>query len=222
MASGKSSHELLRAIRDEGTLATGDVLWMTAGSDVIHNEEVVPNGPTRILQLWLTLPHAQRWAAPRFEHVVASTLPVRREDGVVARVYSGVPGSAKAATYNHVPVTLVDITLSASATFAQDVPASYNGFLYVVDGDVRVGPDGTALATCRVAWLASLSGDAVEGTTLRITGGHAGARVLLYAGERTNTPIVMHGAFVGETRDDLVRVSRQFTEGKIPRASELR
>lgn len=41
----------------EGSLHTGDVQWMTAGSGVIHNEDVVPDGKTRILQLWLTLPH---------------------------------------------------------------------------------------------------------------------------------------------------------------------
>ncbi|MDP9202580.1 MAG: pirin family protein [Gemmatimonadota bacterium] len=40
--------------RDEGTLGTGDVLWMTAGSGVIHNENVVPLGRSRVLQLWLT------------------------------------------------------------------------------------------------------------------------------------------------------------------------
>lgn len=53
--------------RDEGTLKTGDILWMTAGSGVIHNENVVPLGKSRILQLWLTLPKQERWAAPRFE-----------------------------------------------------------------------------------------------------------------------------------------------------------
>ena len=50
--------------RDEGTLKTGDVLWMTAGSGVIHNENVVPLGKSRILQLWLTLTRSARWSAP--------------------------------------------------------------------------------------------------------------------------------------------------------------
>ena len=38
--------------REEGMLRTGDVVWMTAGSGVIHNENVVPLGKSRILQLW--------------------------------------------------------------------------------------------------------------------------------------------------------------------------
>ena len=55
--------------RDEGVLRAGDVLWMTAGSGVIHNEDVEPLGKVRILQLWVTLPTVSRWQAPRFEHV---------------------------------------------------------------------------------------------------------------------------------------------------------
>ncbi|MEO7456192.1 MAG: pirin-like C-terminal cupin domain-containing protein [Gemmatimonadaceae bacterium] len=203
--------------RDEGTLHTGDALWMTAGSGVIHNEEVVPHGYTRILQLWLTLPHEHRWAAPRFEHVVAANLPVRREPGVEARVYSGTSGSATAPTHNYVPVILLDVKLDAGAAFTQELPASYNGLVYVLSGEVELGPEHTRVASGQVAWLAN----ATELSQLRIAAGDAGARVLLYAGERTNVPIVMHGPFVGETRDDLMRVSRQFMEGKLPRLSEL-
>jgi hypothetical protein len=46
-------------------------------------------------------------------------------------------------------------------------------------------------------------------------------RRVLYAGERQRVPIVMHGPFIGETRADLVRLSKQYMEGKMPRMSEL-
>ena len=65
--------------RDEGVLRAGDVLWMTAGSGVVHNEDLTPLGKVRILQLWVTLPSALRWAAPRFEHLPRENAPARRE-----------------------------------------------------------------------------------------------------------------------------------------------
>ena len=207
--------------RDEGTLATGDVLWMTAGSGVIHNEEVVPNGPTRILQLWLTLPHEQRWAAPRFEHIVAATQPVREEPGVRARLYSGTTGDMTSLTHNYVPVTMLDIALDAGATFVQRLPSSFNGFLYVIDGAVSAGANQTSVAKGQVAWLAETNDDATDDTSLSIKASEP-SRVLLYAGLRTGVPIVMHGPFVGESREDLMRVSRQFMDGKLPRLSEYR
>ena len=207
--------------RDEGTLSTGDVLWMTAGSGVIHNENVVPLGKSRILQLWLTLPQQDRWAAPRFEHIARDAAPVRREPGVEARVYSGSSGSARATTHNYVPVTLMDIRLEPGSELEQELPDSYNGFLYVLDGALSVGADRTRLTAGQVGWLELPKPNASPVSPVRITAGDDGARVVLYAGERQGVPIVMHGPFVGESRDDIRRLSKLYTEEKMPRISEL-
>jgi len=164
--------------RDEGTLKTGDILWMTAGSGVIHNENVVPLGKSRILQLWLTLPQAERWAAPRFERITRDDAPVRREPGVEARVYSGSSGSVRGTAHNHVPVALVDIRLEPGARFEQELPDSYNGFLYVLDGSVSVGADRTRLTEGQVGWLAAALVNTSSGGAVRITAGDGGARLV--------------------------------------------
>jgi len=215
--SSKCSHEARD--RDEGLLRAGDVLWMTAGSGVVHNEDVEPLGKVRILQLWTTLPSGSRWAPPRFAHVPLEQVPVRREPGIEAHVYSGTSGAVHAAAHTYLPLTLVDVRLEASAVFEQDLPSSYNGFLYPIDGEIVVdGPRRQRLATGQIGWL-EFGG---RSTTVRLTAGTHGSRVMLYAGERQNVPIVAHGPFVGETRADLARVSRAYAEGRMPRVSELR
>jgi len=205
--------------RVDGSLGAGDLQWMTAGSGVIHNEDVVSQGRTRILQLWLTLPHADRWSAPRFETVARDKAPVRREAGVSVRVYSGSSGDARASTRNYVAVTLADISLDPGAAVEQDLPASYNGFLYLLEGSVRAGSPDTPLLAGQVGWLNRDGGTGAS--SLRLAGGNAGARVMLYSGEPTNVPIVMHGPFVAETRADLVRASNEYLAGRFPRMSEL-
>ena len=52
-----------------GTLNAGEVQWMTAGSGVIHNEDVKTKGRVRLLRLWLTLPKNKRWTAPGFQAI---------------------------------------------------------------------------------------------------------------------------------------------------------
>lgn len=48
--------------RDEGGfIEAGEVQWMTAGRGIIHGENVGAKGKVRLLQLWLTLPKADRW-----------------------------------------------------------------------------------------------------------------------------------------------------------------
>jgi redox-sensitive bicupin YhaK (pirin superfamily) len=203
--------------RDEGVLRAGDVMWTTAGSGVVHNEDVEPIGRTRILQLWMTLPSAERWSTPRLVHMARDAAPVRMAPGVSARVYSGRSGAVEASTHTHLPLTMIDIRMAAHAEFVQEVPASFNGFVYVLDGEVSAGTK--KIAAGQVGWLGEAT--ASDATQLRLATGVTGARVALFAGERQGVPIVMHGPFVGETRADLMRVSQAYVQGKLPRVSEL-
>jgi len=204
--------------RDEGFLREGDVVWMTAGTGVIHNEDVTPLGKSRILQLWMTMPSGQRWIPPRIEHMPRDAAPVRREPGVVARVYNGRSGDVEVPSKTRVPMTLVDIHLDPGVAFDQRLPGSYNGFVYVLEGDVVAGPAAVATAG-QVIWLSPAEADST--TSLRLVAGERGARAVLYAGERQGVPIVSHGPFIGETRADLMRVSGAYIRGEMPRVSQL-
>jgi redox-sensitive bicupin YhaK (pirin superfamily) len=205
--------------RDEGTLKTGDVLWMTAGSGVIHNEDMTLVSRTRILQLWLTLPPDERWAEPAFERIPLESAAVRREPGLEVRVYSGKSGDAESQTRNHVPVTMAELRLAANAVLEQELPSTYKGFLYVLDGAVHAGGLRTPVSKGQVASFDCVGNDG--SSLLRIIAGERGARVMLYAGEPQRAPIVMHGPFVGGNRQDIMRVSRDYMEGRFPRMSEL-
>jgi quercetin 2,3-dioxygenase len=205
--------------QDEGVLHTGDVQWMLAGRGVIHNEHSMPRGRTRILQLWFTIPASARWSEPRIDTTPRDSALVRREPGVEARVYGD--GSTSDIRAGRVPMLIADVAVEPGARFEQELPASYNGFVYVLEGTARVGgDDGKVLHAGQVGWLdrPESSGASV----LRLQGGDGErARMVLYAGEPQHRPIVTHGPFVGETRADLMRVSRDYMEGKFDRVSAL-
>ncbi|RYZ45344.1 MAG: pirin family protein [Myxococcaceae bacterium] len=198
---------------DSGSLGEGDVQWMTAGSGVIHGEGLEGDlGQARILQLWLTLPKAQRWVPAGYQDLPYAQLPVRREPGVEVRVYSGTSGTVRSATKNYVPVTLAELQLEPGASIAQDLPASYNGFFYVLEGEVAVGPDRRALKPGQVGWLdRPVSGG---DSTVHVTG-TTRARVLLYAGQPQREPLVSHGPFIGDTQDDILRSFAGYRAGRF-------
>lgn len=202
----------------EGVLHEGDVLWTTAGRGIVHGERAIPAPGTRILQLWFALPPADRWVEPHFTLIDRASAPVRRESGVIARVYGGTSGDVRVQRREHVPITMVDFALDAGATIEQELPASYNGFLYLLDGDVEVG-DGAPLRAGEVGWLDRHDGD--DASVVRLTAGGAGARVVLYAGPPQHAPIVTHGPFVGGSRVDLMRMSREYVEGRFLRMGDL-
>ncbi len=205
--------------RDEGGLIrAGEVQWMTAGGGVIHSENVVTTGKVRLLQLWLTLPKAQRWTDPQFQDIHADAVPIRREPGVEVRVYSGRSGDRQSSTRNHVPVTLVEMTMAPHAALDQEIPLSFNGFLFVIDGAVDVG-DETVRAG-QVGWLdPPTAGDRTS--LLRVVAGNDGARLVLYAGEPQHDSIVPYGPFIGDTKDDIVRLYTDYRAGRFERLSAL-
>jgi redox-sensitive bicupin YhaK (pirin superfamily) len=205
--------------RDEGgTLNAGEVQWMTAGSGIIHSEDVRTKGRVRLLQLWLTLPKNQRWMATGFQAINVNAVPVRHELGAEIQVYSGSSGELHSGTRNHVPVTMVEINLQAHASAEQDIPTSYNGFAFVIDGSVRIGD--TEMNTGQVGWLdwPTDSGTSV----LRVVAGESGARLVLYAGQPQGDPIASYGPFIGDSKQDIARLFAEYQSGRFPRLSELK
>ena len=205
--------------RDEGgTLNAGEVQWMTAGSGVIHNEDVKTRGRVRLLQLWLTLPKNERWTAPGFQAIHADSIPVRHEPGAEIRVYSGSSRRLHSGTRNRVPVTMVEINLDPRASAEQELPASYNGFAFVIDGSVQVGE--TVLNAGQVGWLDRPSDNGTS--VLHVVAGETGARLVLYAGQPQGDPIVSYGPFIGDSKQDIARLFAEYQAGLFPRLSELR
>jgi redox-sensitive bicupin YhaK (pirin superfamily) len=195
--------------RDEGALATGDVVWMTAGRGIIHNEAVEAVGRSRILQLWIALPARDRGAAPRFAVIRKHEAPVVVQGpGAEARLYSGASGTLRSATANHVPVTMLDVALAPAARFDQDLPAAYNGLVYVVDGSVQIGHD--VLQTGQVGWFAPSDQEA-----LVVVAGQGGARLVLYAGQPIREPLVQQGPFVAGSRAEIAELHRRFRQGQF-------
>jgi len=209
--------------RDEGgVIAAGEVQWMTAGRGIIHGEHVATKGRVRLLQLWLTLPKAQRWTTPAFQDIHADAVPIRHEPGVEVRVYSGASGGHRAATRNHVPVTLIEARMQPDASFDQDLPLSYNGFLFVVDGAVRIGSGegATVVRSGQVGWLDRPEASGTD-SVVSVSALEQGARVVLYAGQPQGDAIASHGPFIGDTREDIARLYQEYREGRFERLSQL-
>ena len=80
------------SLGNRGTLGSGDVQWMTAGSGIMHQE--MPQGDTQGrmhgFQLWANLPRSLKMTAPRYQDVKAAEIPeMTDDDGTRLRVVCG-------------------------------------------------------------------------------------------------------------------------------------
>ena len=204
----------------EGRLDPGDVEWMTSGRGIVHGQDTVTSNGMRLFQLWIVLPEDQRRSAPRVQRLRRRAMPVRTEPGAEARVYSGRSGDAIAPTVNAAPATLVDLALEPGASFEQDLPASYNGFIIVIEGAVDAGEPAKRLAKDQVGWLDRPAG--ARASVLRLRAVDGPARVLIYAGEPQEIRLAARGPFIAGSDAELMDLFAAYRRGEFPLASSLR
>ncbi|MGF6954118.1 redox-sensitive bicupin YhaK (pirin superfamily) [Neobacillus sp. B4I6] len=207
---GKLEHQDNKA--GWGELIPGDVQWMTAGKGVIHIEDPAEGETVHSLQLWVNLPREHKMAEPRYQNLRAKDMPVREEDGVLIRIFSGSSGGIQSTTKNYVPVTMVEINLQPGATVIQDLPGDYNGFMYVLEGKGQFGKSKTEAEKGHVLLLGK--GEEGQASEVTITARES-LRLLLYAGKPLNEPIVARGPFVMNTEEEIRQAYRDYMDGKF-------
>jgi redox-sensitive bicupin YhaK (pirin superfamily) len=199
---------------DEGHhLQKGDFEIMMAGSGVVHTETIAQRTNLRLLQLWMSPPRKDRQALPRLQRLSAAQVPVIAEDGVNIRLYSGALKGIASPIHTYTPLILAEIIMQPGASTTQEIPASFNTFLYIINGSIKVGENQQALNQDQVGWLDLFSDDAQS--ELSISAGEAGARVVMYAAKPTGDEIVVHGPFVADTPEDINRLYAAYRHGKM-------
>lgn len=196
----------------KGLLGPGDVQWMTAGRGIVHAEEPVPGETVHSLQLWLNLPRARKMAEPRYQDLSGDQVPVRRADRALVRVFSGSSGNVAANTLNHTPVTAVELVIDAGGSATQDLPGSYNGFLYVLEGSGVFGAEETRAEQGQVLWLGSANGAPQSDISIRA---ERPLRALLIAGEPLREPVAAYGPFVMNTMEEIKQAFADYQAGKF-------
>jgi len=196
---------------------TGSLELMTAGKGIVHTEEITAKTHMRILQLWLVLPPAQRWAEPLHQQILLESVPTLKTAQSEIRVYSGTSNGLTSPLRNQTPFTLVDFQLKEQTTVAQQLPATYNGFIYVIDGAVEIS--GTRVEQGQTAWLDKPTAAGEGEITFKTDGQNA--RFILYAGQPHQVPIVSYGPFIGDSQDDIRRLYSEYRQGRMPHLNDL-
>jgi redox-sensitive bicupin YhaK (pirin superfamily) len=199
-----------------GIIGPGDVQWMTAAGGIVHEEFHGPafarkGGAFEMVQLWVNLPAKHKLAKPGYQGITSAQIPqVALPDAagavrVIAGEFNGTSGPAQ--TFS--PVNLWDVSLNAGRSAAFKVTAGYTTALFVLRGSIRLA-SGENVTAAEMAVLdragEEFSVDAVEDTKL-----------LVLNGLPLNEPVVGHGPFVMNTREEIGQAISDYQNGKMGR-----
>lgn len=215
MLEGEFEHE--DSAGNRGTIAAGDVQWMTAGDGVIHSEMPARwikerGGRVHGFQLWVNLPARDKRIAPRYQDVRAAAMPTwRSDDGratikVIAGAAKGVVGAAQ----TRIPITYLDVRLVRDAEVTLDLDTGRSAFVYVFGGALQVGRERRTASDGDLALLSS-------GDELALRASADGARALVLAGQPIREPVARYGPFVMNTREEIYQAITDFQSGRFGR-----
>lgn len=196
----------------EGLVGPGGVQWMTAGRGLIHSE--IPEQEQGLMegfQLWLNLPARDKLCTPWYRDVAASELPhFTTEPGALAVLIAGDSHGLRGAVTRPVTEPLIlDLDLAASSRFAQALPADRTAFVTVYRGELLIA--GTRVSRKQMAILQSQA----DSDGVLVESGAAETRALLIAGRPLNEPIVQHGPFVMNSRQEIHQAILDFQSGRL-------
>ena len=200
-----------------GTIGPGDVQWMTAGSGVVHaecqsREFARTGGPFEMVQLWVNLPARQKMSPPGYQAITSSQIPrVDLPQGagtvrVIAGEWPGTTGPARTVT----PLCVFDLRLTAGHEWTAPAPEGHTTIVLVQHGRVTV--NGQSLASGELAILGR------SGTDVLIHC-ESEAMVLMLTGQPIDEPVVGHGPFVMNTREEIRQAIHDYQTGRMGRLS---
>jgi hypothetical protein len=198
---------------NEGLLTPGSVQWMTAGRGLVHSEmPEQESGRMRGFQLWVNLPAREKMTAPKYQEFAPDRIPqVTPAGGVSVKIIAGeVDGTAGPIIQPATDPVYLDITLDAGAAWDYVLPDGHNVFAYVFEGELQIGVADEARPVA-AQQMAVLGG----GNALHLAAGSSGARLILVAGRPLREPVMRHGPFVMNTRQELMQAFVDFQEGRF-------
>jgi len=204
-----------------GSITNGDTQWMTAGAGILHIEKppealVVSGGLFHGIQLWVNLPRAQKWAAPRYQDLRAAevALVASPDGGALVRVIAGDVGGHAGPGSTYTPMTLVHATLSPEAQLSLPWREDYNALVYVLAGHGTVGETAVPIETGQLAVLGGGNAIAI-GAASRQESRSPNLDVLILGGRPIREPVAWAGPFVMNTRDEVMQAFADYQAGRL-------
>jgi redox-sensitive bicupin YhaK (pirin superfamily) len=204
-----------------GVITNGDTQWMTAGAGILHIEKppealVVSGGLFHGFQLWVNLPRAQKWLAPRYQDLRAREVALvsSTDGGALVRVIAGEVAGHQGPGSTYSPMTLVHATLSPGARLSVPWRSDYNALAYVLGGRGTVGAEGRPVESGQLVVFG-------PGNTLTISASDVQESrsptldVLLLGGRPIREPVAWMGPFVMNTREEVLQAFADYQAGRL-------
>jgi quercetin 2,3-dioxygenase len=204
-----------------GVITNGDTQWMTAGQGILHIEKppealVMSGGLFHGLQLWVNLPRAQKWVAPRYQDLRGNSVSLlaSRDGGALVRIIAGDVAEHQGPGSTHTPMAMLHATIAPGAQLELPWREDFNALAYVLAGDGYAGAERRPVTTGQLTVFGpgdALTFSAADEQESR----HPNLEVVILGGRPIREPVAWGGPFVMNTKQEVLDAFEDFQAGKL-------
>lgn len=194
-----------------GVIKVGDAQWMTAAGGIIHNEyfskDFTKRGGTfEMVQLWINLPKKNKMDPAGYQEVKGETMPKVNEEGRVIKVVSGEYQGRKGPGRSFTPMNILDIEFNDDQEFTYHTKKGWTLTILTLTGSTEYAGKTATNGHTMVF-------DREEGDVSLIV--KKGTRILVLNAEPIDEPMVAHGPFVMNTREEIYQAIDDYQSGRM-------
>ncbi len=166
--SGSVHHE--DSLGNFFNIEAGGGQLFNAGQGLVHAE--IAKQKAHGIRIWIDLPSELKHMKPEYLEFNADDIPVERNSSIIQHTIVGQGSPVQPQT----KMDVLDVTIGKKSVYKYDIPEGYNGFLYVIVGQVKV--NGKEIKASETFYFK----DDMDTKALAILT-HQGGRVLICFGE---------------------------------------
>ena len=194
----------------QGRMTAGDVQWMKTGSGIIHSEmPAMKEGKLHGFQLWINMPASMKMDKPEYHYIDADKMSVHKDNDKQIKVIAGKFQKAEGPIKKHnVEPFYFDVELKKDKEFNFELPPSHNSFIYLIEGEIKIGEKGHDKVKDSTLILLS-NGEKLKVTAL------TKAKFLLISGKPIGEQIARGGPFVMNTKQEILQAIDDYHNGNF-------
>ena len=195
-----------------GVIRPGDVQWMTAGRGIVHDEfhsvEFSKKGGVfEMIQLWINLPKNNKMTKPKYQEINSKDIPIiSLGSDTSLRVIAGNFEGKKGPSNTFTPINIYDIASQYSKNISLNFKSGTNTVILIMKGELKIENN---IFKDKNILIFEREGAGID---FKISDS---CKILILNGEPIDEPIVAHGPFVMNTKEEIYEAFSDYQNGKM-------
>ena len=185
-------------------ISDGEVQWMTAGSGILHEEQLPASERMLGVQLWLNMPQKDKMAPPEYRSIHTDEIEDIPIEGGILRLVSGHYQGHQGHQGKYLPLDYYDIRLEPNQKFVIDTDPDKSVMVFTLLGDAKVAGE-----LVREKTAVKLT----PGDSLVIESLDEEIILLFISSEKLDEPVAWGGPIVMNTREELETAFSELRQG---------